>query len=230
MQNGVGYSSIPESRHLEHTLARNSGSGSFGQHLGGSGQLPLQHSAHGSGQLPLQHSAHGSGQFGISPSQSGQLGLSPRPSGQGSGTFGINGQGSGQLKLSPSQGSGQLLEQLLGQRRSSSLTASGGWQRNSGQFGSPHLSPGQNRSDSPFSLGSSQAFQPNGGQSLLLTECVKQPLFFSFRNHATHRQSVRHKGFCAHHIRLTCFGLAQNQNGSHRCLLPYTYSWASEAA
>ena len=147
MQNGVGYSSIPESRHLEHTMAQNSGSGSFGQHVGGSGQLPLQHSAHSSGQL------------GISPSQSGQLGLSPRPSGQGSGTFGISpsGQGSGQLRLgstqgsghlgmSPSQGSGQLLEQLLGQRRSSSLTASGGWQRNSGQFGSPHLSAGQNRS------------------------------------------------------------------------------------
>jgi len=141
------YAPIPDNRHLDHGLGLGSGC-SFGSQHQGSGQLPIGFNQ-GSGHLPF------------SPSQSGQFGVSPRQSGH--------------LSTSNSQGSGQLLGQLLGQNRSGSLTGAASWQ-GAGQIGgSPHLTgagqiggeslTGQARSESPFAQGQySQPFQSNEGE------------------------------------------------------------------
>ncbi|DBB00136.1 TPA: PSII 6.1 kDa protein, variant 2 [Trebouxia sp. C0004] len=151
------YAPIPDNRHLDHGLGLGSGS-SFGSQHQGSGQLPISPSQ-GSGQLPIGFT-QGSGHLPFSPSQSGQFGVSPRQSGQ--------------LSTSNSQGSGQLLGQLLGQNRSGSLTGAASWQ-GAGQIGgSPRLTgagqiggdslTGQARSESPFALGQyTQPFQCNEG-------------------------------------------------------------------
>lgn len=151
------YAAIPDNRHLDHGLGLGSGS-SFGSQHQGSGQLPISPSQ-GSGQLPIGFN-QGSGHLPFSPSQSGQFGVSPRQSGH--------------LSTSNSQGSGQLLGQLLGQNRSGSLTGAASWQ-GAGQIGgSPHLTgagqivgeslTGQARSESPFALGQyTQPFQSNEG-------------------------------------------------------------------
>ena len=153
------YAPIPDNRHLDHGLGLGSGS-SFGSQHQGSGQLPISPSQ-GSGQLPIGFN-QGSGHLPFSPSQSGQFGVSPRQSGH--------------LSTSNSQGSGQLLGQLLGQNRSGSLTGAASWQ-GAGQIGgSPHLTgagqiggeslTGQARSESPFALGQyTQPFQSNEGEN-----------------------------------------------------------------
>ena len=162
----TAYAPIPENRQLDHSLGLGSGSGSFGQHGQGSGQLPIA-LGQGSGQLGMNPS-QGSGQFNISPSQSGQFGVSNSQSGH----FGISPSQSGQLGFSSSQGSGQLLGQALGQSRSGSLTAAAGYQGVGQIGGSPHLSgAGQSRSQSPFSLQSNQQFQSNGGRNTICITC-----------------------------------------------------------
>ena len=153
------YAPIPDNRHLDHGLGLGSGS-SFGSQHQGSGQLPISPSL-GSGQLPIGFN-QGSGHLPFSPSQSGQFGVSPRQSGQ--------------LSASNSQGSGQLLGQLLGQNRSGSLTGAASWQGAGQVRGSPHLTgagqvggeslTGQARSESPFALGqNTQPFQSNEGEN-----------------------------------------------------------------